>query len=65
MRQRATPLVDYLRVETVGGGVLVAAAALALLCANTPLSGTYDAVRTAHVPLLQLTVADFVSEGLL
>jgi NhaA family Na+:H+ antiporter len=56
---------DYLRVEAVGGTVLLLAAALALLCANTPLRGPYDALRDARVPLVHLDVAHLVSEGLL
>ena len=38
-------LTDFLRLEAAGGIVLIAAAALALLCANSPLAGTYDAFR--------------------
>ncbi len=36
---------DYLRVEQVGGVVLLAAAALALVAANSPLSGAYEDLR--------------------
>ena len=60
---RGTPFVDYLRVETVGGGILLAAAVLALVVANSPLSDAYDSFR--HAGLGPLDVADWVSEGLL
>ena len=36
---------DYLRVEQVGGVVLLAAAALALVVANSPLAGAYEDLR--------------------
>ena len=65
MRQRETPFADFLRDEAVGGVVLVAATVLALVCANTPLHGTYDALRAARVPLAHLDVAHLVGEGLL
>ncbi len=64
MRQRST-LVEYLRVEAFGGGVLLVAATLALVCANTPLRDAYDAVRDAEIPLLHLDVEAFAAEGLL
>lgn len=37
--------IDFLRVEQVGGVILLAAAALALLAANTPLHDGYEALR--------------------
>ncbi|GAB3961040.1 Na+/H+ antiporter NhaA [Streptomyces sparsus] len=62
-------LADALRTETVGGIVLLAAAVVALLWANTPLSGAYDAVRDFHfgVPALglDLSVEHWASDGLL
>jgi NhaA family Na+:H+ antiporter len=61
---RATAFVDYLRVETVGGAVLLGAAALALVVANTPLRDAYDALRHTEVAF-GLDVAHWVSEGLL
>lgn len=60
---RGTPFVDYLRVETVGGAVLLVAAALALVVANTPLSDAYETFR--HTKLGPLDVAHWISEGLL
>ncbi|HEU0104349.1 MAG TPA: Na+/H+ antiporter NhaA [Mycobacteriales bacterium] len=40
-----TAFVDFLRVEQVGGVVLLAAAALALVAANTGLHGAYESLR--------------------
>jgi NhaA family Na+:H+ antiporter len=53
-----------------GGVVLLAAATLALLCANTPLRGPYRAFMNATFSIgppggLALTVAEWCSEGLL
>lgn len=36
---------EFLRLEAAGGVVLIAAAALALACANSPLAGWYEAFR--------------------
>ena len=62
-------LTDALRTETVGGMVLLFAAVVALIWANTPLSGAYDAVREFHfgVPALglDLSVGHWASDGLL
>lgn len=47
---RATnALTDFLRLEAAGGILLIAAAALALLCANTPLEEFYDGFRELPV----------------
>jgi NhaA family Na+:H+ antiporter len=43
-RRRSEALRAFLRMEAAGGVVLVAAAAVALLWANSPLSGVYDAL---------------------
>ena len=40
---------DFLRLEAAGGILLIAAAALALLCANTPLEEFYDGFRELPV----------------
>jgi NhaA family Na+:H+ antiporter len=42
-------LTDFLRLEAAGGIVLIAAAALALLCANSPLEAFYDGFRELPV----------------
>lgn len=61
--------VDFLRVEQVGGLILLAAAALALVAANTPLHEAYEAVRgltfgpeSLHA---RLDVATWAADGLL
>src|ERR1700679_3340383 len=54
-----------------GGLALLIAAALALICANTPLAGAYHAFITSRFGVgppdtpLSLTVGDWFSEGLL
>ncbi len=59
----------YLRTETIGGVVLLAATAVALIWANSPLGGSYEAIRdTAIGPAalhLDLTVAQWATDGLL
>jgi NhaA family Na+:H+ antiporter len=60
---------DALRTETVGGMVLLAAAAVALIWANTPLRGLYESVRDFHFGIealgLDLSVAHWTSDGLM
>ncbi len=59
----------FLRVETVGGMVLLGATAVALLLANSPAQGVYAAVRDAeigpHLLHLDLTVGEWAKDGLL
>jgi NhaA family Na+:H+ antiporter len=61
--------VDYLRVEKVGGLVLLVAAALALAAANSPLAGTYEHVREFHfgpsVLAADLSAEEWAADGLL
>ncbi|GKQ39003.1 Na+/H+ antiporter NhaA [Streptomyces sp. A012304] len=58
-----------LRTETVGGLVLLAAAVVALVWANTPWSGTYEHLRDAHFGIsalgLDLSVEHWTADGLL
>jgi NhaA family Na+:H+ antiporter len=58
-----------LRTETVGGLVLLAAAVLALVWANSPLSGVYEQIRDFHFGIpalgLDLSVGHWTSDGLL
>lgn len=58
-----------LRTETVGGLVLLAAAVVALVWANTPFSGAYEQIRDFHFGIpalgLDLSVAHWTSDGLL
>ena len=49
-------LSEFFRLEAAGGILLIAAAALALLCANSPLEEFYDHFR--EVPV-QVSVGDF------
>lgn len=62
-------LARYLRTETVGGIVLLAATAVALIWANSPVSGAYEAMRNTVVgPAslhLDLTLAQWATDGLL
>lgn len=61
----------FLHVEAVSGGVLIVAALLALVLANSPAAGTYDAFWHAPITLsigsfsATETVHFFVNEGLM
>ncbi|MFI5808561.1 Na+/H+ antiporter NhaA [Streptomyces sp. NPDC051561] len=58
-----------LRTETTGGLVLLAAAVLALIWANTPWSSAYESLRDFHFGIpalgLDLSVGHWASDGLL
>ncbi len=60
---------EFLRTETVGGLILLAAATAGLIIANTPLQGTYRDVRDAVVgPAalhLNLSIGTWTADGLL
>ncbi|MBW1603067.1 Na+/H+ antiporter NhaA [Streptomyces sp. JJ66] len=62
-------LADALRTETAGGLILLGAAVVALILANTPLSELYEKVSHFHFGLpalnLDLSVAHWASDGLL
>ncbi len=62
-------LARYLRTETIGGAILLAAAALALIWVNSPWADSYVRMTETVVgiePLhLELTLADWVKDGLL
>lgn len=65
----ARRIADILRQETIGGALLLAGAVVALIWANSPWAGTYEAVRdftfgpaALH---LDLTVAAWAADGLL
>ncbi len=64
-----TAFLDYLRVEQVGGTVLLAAAVLALVAANSPLASAYESFR--HLTFgpaalgARLDVEHWVADGLL
>lgn len=59
----------YLRTETTGGIILLAATAVALLWANSPLSEVYSTVRDfqlgPHFLHLDLSIGDWAKDGLL
>jgi Na+/H+ antiporter NhaA len=67
--QERRRLTEALRTETVGGMVLLAAAVVALIWANTPLSASYEAVRSFHFGIpalgLDLSVEHWASDGVL
>ncbi|MFI9008932.1 Na+/H+ antiporter NhaA [Actinosynnema sp. NPDC053489] len=69
IRPAAAEFARYLRTETVGGTILVAATAVALVWANSPFSGAYTALRDLHLgPAslhLSLSVGDWAKDGLL
>lgn len=62
-------MADALRTEAIGGGIMLAAALVALIWANTPLSGAYTAMRATVVgPAalhLDLTLEQWAADGLL
>lgn len=62
-------ILALLRQETVGGGLLVAMAALALVWANSPAAGSYTGLRDLRVGYapwqLDLTLGAWASDGLL
>ncbi|KOV52036.1 pH-dependent sodium/proton antiporter [Streptomyces sp. AS58] len=64
-----TVVANALRAETVGGIMLLAAAAAALVWANTPLKNSYETVRQFHFGIpalgLDLSVAHWTADGLL
>ncbi len=65
----ARRVADVLRRETVGGALLLAAAVVAMVWANSPWAGTYAALReTTLGPAalhLDLTVGQWAADGLL
>lgn len=65
----ALRIAKLLRTETIGGALLVAAAAIALLWANSPASDGYFALRDLRVGYspwhLELSLGQWASDGLL
>ncbi|MGW5076435.1 Na+/H+ antiporter NhaA [Rhodococcus sp. NPDC004095] len=59
----------YLRTETIGGSILLAAAAIALIWANSPWAAAYTGLRDFQIGPealhLHLTVGAWVQDGLL
>ncbi|NMN96844.1 Na+/H+ antiporter NhaA [Antrihabitans stalactiti] len=62
-------LMRYLRIETVGGAILLVAAAAAIIWANSPVADTYATVRDTVFGIsaihLDLSVGAWVQDGLL
>ncbi|MFI7664447.1 Na+/H+ antiporter NhaA [Nocardia sp. NPDC049526] len=69
MTQMRSELTRYLRTETVGGAILLIAAAAALLWVNSPWGQSYFTVTEYALPIkalhLDLTVAAWTKDGLL
>ncbi|WP_027946638.1 Na+/H+ antiporter NhaA [Amycolatopsis taiwanensis] len=68
-RVRVDEFTRFLRNETTGGTILLAATAIALLWANSPLSESYFAVRDFQFGPeqlhLRLSIGDWAKDGLL
>jgi NhaA family Na+:H+ antiporter len=66
---KLTEFARYLRTETTGGLVLLAATAIALIWVNSPLGDSYRDLRDARVGPeslhLNLTIGDWAKDGLL
>ncbi len=62
----AAQIAEALRTETIGGVIMLIATVLALIWANSPWSGTYEALRSVVVPgPLHLTLYEWAADGLL
>ncbi|MGW2354297.1 Na+/H+ antiporter NhaA [Actinacidiphila glaucinigra] len=68
-RPERAVLAQALRTEMVGGLLLLGAAAVALIWANSPLTGAYETVRDFHLGIpalgLHLSVQHWTADGLL
>ncbi|MGV9482965.1 Na+/H+ antiporter NhaA, partial [Gordonia aichiensis] len=62
-------LTRYLRTETVGGALLLIAAAVALIWVNSPWGASYQTMVDTRLSIpalhLDLTLADWTKDGLL
>ncbi|MFI5584627.1 Na+/H+ antiporter NhaA [Amycolatopsis sp. NPDC051758] len=69
MSRPLTEFARYLRTETTGGIILLAATAVALIWANSPLRDSYYALRDFRLGPeflhLNLTIGDWAKDGLL
>ncbi|SES30169.1 sodium/proton antiporter, NhaA family [Lentzea xinjiangensis] len=65
----ATRISDLLRLETVGGVIMLAAAAIGLIWANSPWASVYETLRSVEIGPeslhLRLSLAEWASDGLL
>ena len=65
------PLAQFIRLEAAGGIVLAAAAAVALVWANSPWQDAYETLWTTHLAItigshsLDLTLREWVNDGLM
>jgi len=68
-RNHLNEFARYLRTETTGGMILLAATAVALLWANLPIGDSYRLVRDfevgPHLLHLNLSIGDWAKDGLL
>jgi NhaA family Na+:H+ antiporter len=66
-----TPLAEFLHLEAAGGIVLVAAAVVALVWANSPWQDSYHTLWSTHLSLslgrrsLDLTLQEWINDGLM
>ncbi len=51
LQRVAAPILEFLQIETAGGIVLVGAAALALIWANSPWGEAYERLWTTRITL--------------
>ncbi|KAA9149653.1 Na+/H+ antiporter NhaA [Amycolatopsis acidicola] len=69
MQRAAAEFVRFLRTETTGGLILLGAAAVALVWANSPLGDVYRTIRDfpvgPHFLHLDLSIGDWAKDGLL
>ncbi|HVV10834.1 MAG TPA: Na+/H+ antiporter NhaA [Amycolatopsis sp.] len=69
MQRAAAEFVRFLRTETTGGLILLGAAAIALIWANSPLDDAYRTIRDFHLGPdflhLRLSIGDWAKDGLL
>jgi len=63
LRRAPSVLRAFLEREAAGGLVLMAAAALAFLLANSPVAGAYE--RLLHLPLGPLALQHWINDGLM
>ncbi|PMH46667.1 Na(+)/H(+) antiporter NhaA [Vibrio sp. 10N.286.49.B3] len=54
---------DFFKMESAGGIILVIAAAIAMIVANTSLNDTYQAVL--HAKVLEMSVSHWINDGLM
>ncbi|USD64162.1 Na+/H+ antiporter NhaA [Vibrio sp. SCSIO 43136] len=54
---------DFFKMESAGGIILVIAAAIAMMVANSPLYGTYDSILHSYVA--GMSVAHWINDGLM